>query len=258
MLVTKAAVQRGRVGADLGHRRRRRDRGLRDLPGARRAHDRHLGERREARAGARMGRGRRGQPPHGRCRRAVKEATGGGVDVVVETVGEATWARSLGAVAPGGAGRGVRRHERPEPTRRAAPLLVEAADGATARRWARATTSSAPTSSSAAAGRGCTSTRCSRSPRPGRARAARGGRSSSARSCFRFPERARRGDRIHWRPMLWWRGPLSYTRVMSAIGDRARRLRPSAHHYVPWAKRYSPDMNTTQTAYATTQRARSG
>ena len=29
---------------------------------------------------------------------AVKEATGGGVDVVVETVGEATWARTLAAV----------------------------------------------------------------------------------------------------------------------------------------------------------------
>jgi NADPH:quinone reductase-like Zn-dependent oxidoreductase len=33
---------------------------------------------------------------------AVKEATSGGVDVVVETVGEATWARSLEAVSPGG------------------------------------------------------------------------------------------------------------------------------------------------------------
>jgi len=33
---------------------------------------------------------------------AVKEATGGGVDVVVETVGEATWARSLAAVGAGG------------------------------------------------------------------------------------------------------------------------------------------------------------
>jgi NADPH:quinone reductase-like Zn-dependent oxidoreductase len=32
----------------------------------------------------------------------VKEVTGVGVDVVVETVGEATWARSLGAVAAGG------------------------------------------------------------------------------------------------------------------------------------------------------------
>jgi zinc-binding alcohol dehydrogenase/oxidoreductase len=33
---------------------------------------------------------------------AVKEATGKGVDVVVETVGEATWARSLAAVRPTG------------------------------------------------------------------------------------------------------------------------------------------------------------
>ena len=33
---------------------------------------------------------------------AVKEATGTGVQVVVESVGEATWARSLAAVAPAG------------------------------------------------------------------------------------------------------------------------------------------------------------
>jgi zinc-binding alcohol dehydrogenase/oxidoreductase len=33
---------------------------------------------------------------------AVKEATGGGADVVVETVGEATWKRSLDAARPGG------------------------------------------------------------------------------------------------------------------------------------------------------------
>ena len=33
---------------------------------------------------------------------AVKEATGKGADVVVETVGEATWARTLGAVRPAG------------------------------------------------------------------------------------------------------------------------------------------------------------
>jgi zinc-binding alcohol dehydrogenase/oxidoreductase len=32
----------------------------------------------------------------------VKEATGGGADVVVETVGEATWKRSLDAARPGG------------------------------------------------------------------------------------------------------------------------------------------------------------
>jgi len=34
--------------------------------------------------------------------KAAKEATGDGVDIVVETVGEATWARSLAAVAPAG------------------------------------------------------------------------------------------------------------------------------------------------------------
>jgi zinc-binding alcohol dehydrogenase/oxidoreductase len=33
---------------------------------------------------------------------AVKDATGGGVQVVIETVGEATWARSLAAVGPSG------------------------------------------------------------------------------------------------------------------------------------------------------------
>jgi NADPH:quinone reductase-like Zn-dependent oxidoreductase len=33
---------------------------------------------------------------------AVREATGGGADVVVETVGEATWKRSLDAARPGG------------------------------------------------------------------------------------------------------------------------------------------------------------
>jgi NADPH:quinone reductase-like Zn-dependent oxidoreductase len=32
----------------------------------------------------------------------VKEATGAGADIVIETVGEATWARSLAAVAPAG------------------------------------------------------------------------------------------------------------------------------------------------------------
>lgn len=34
--------------------------------------------------------------------KAVKEATGKGVDVVIESVGEATWARSLAAVGPAG------------------------------------------------------------------------------------------------------------------------------------------------------------
>ena len=61
---------------------------------------RHIRVGREARAGARMGR-RRGRQPHAddvrRRRRSV-----GGVDLVVETVGEATWKDSLAAVKPGG------------------------------------------------------------------------------------------------------------------------------------------------------------
>ena len=69
MLVTRAALQAGESGADLGHRRRRRDGGVRDRTGARRAHDRHVGQRREARAGSRVGRRRGGEPPHGRRRR---------------------------------------------------------------------------------------------------------------------------------------------------------------------------------------------
>ena len=56
MLVTRAGGPGRRMGAHLGDRRRRRDRGVRDLPRARRAHDRHVGQRREARGGARMGR----------------------------------------------------------------------------------------------------------------------------------------------------------------------------------------------------------
>ncbi len=77
---------------------------------------------------------------------AVKEATGKGVHVVVETVGEATWARSLAALRPGGPRRRVRRDSGPNPPAAAPPVLVEAAHRATARRWARGKTSSALTS----------------------------------------------------------------------------------------------------------------
>ena len=59
---------------------------------------------------------------------AAREATGKGVDVVVESVGEATWARSLAAVAPAGSRDGLRRHVRAKPAGGTAPLLVEAAD----------------------------------------------------------------------------------------------------------------------------------
>ena len=58
---------------------------------------------------------------------AVKEA--GGADVVVETVGEATWKTSLGRRQAWRARHRVRRDERAQPARAAAPVLVEAADG---------------------------------------------------------------------------------------------------------------------------------
>ena len=50
MLVTRSHAAAGRVGAALGHRQRRLDRGARDREGARCAHDRDVVERREARA----------------------------------------------------------------------------------------------------------------------------------------------------------------------------------------------------------------
>ena len=52
MLVTRAQLQRGRVGADLGHRRRRRDGRVRDRPRDRGEDARHLGLGGEARDGA--------------------------------------------------------------------------------------------------------------------------------------------------------------------------------------------------------------
>ena len=100
MLVTKAGLREGEwvlvwgIGGGLAHRRER------DREGARRADDRHLVERREARAR----RGRR-KVNHGAedVVEAVKEATDGrGADIVVEHVGEATWQRSLQAARTGG------------------------------------------------------------------------------------------------------------------------------------------------------------
>ena len=52
----------GGVGAAVGHRQRRVDGRARDREGARRAHDRHVVERREARACARARRRRDGEP----------------------------------------------------------------------------------------------------------------------------------------------------------------------------------------------------
>ena len=98
MLVHARAAAGGRVGADLGHRRRRRDRGARDREGARRATS---SSRRRA---TRSSRGRASSAPTRRSTtrpatssRRVKEVTGGGAHVVVDDVGEATWKRTLDA-----------------------------------------------------------------------------------------------------------------------------------------------------------------
>ena len=140
----------GRVGADLGDRRRRRNRGVRDLPRARRADDRHVGRATTSWSGAvEWGADVGVNHDDGDVVAAVKEATGTGVDVVVETVGEATWARSLAAVRPAAvsscaaprAGR-IRR--------RSSTGSGGSSSRCSARRWARGRTSSAHTSSCAA------------------------------------------------------------------------------------------------------------
>ena len=99
MLVTQARAPAGRVGADLGHRRRRRDGGARDREGARRQDDRHLVERREARTARGSAPTRRSNHDVDDVSGRVKELTGGGAHVVVEHVGEATWQRSLASAA---------------------------------------------------------------------------------------------------------------------------------------------------------------
>ena len=183
MLVTRARAAGGRMGADLGHRRRRRDRGARDREGARRAGDRHVVERREARAArASSAPTRSSTTSPTTSSRVVKEVTGGGAHVVVDDVGEATWKRTLDAARAGRAHRRLRRDDRPEPARGAAPRLVEAAldprlDDGDARRL--------PGRLRPDRRRPHPAGRRQRVPargRPRRARAARGAASSSARS----------------------------------------------------------------------------
>ena len=103
MLVTRAAVQEGEwaliwgIGGGVATAAFEicRALGVRTIVTS--SDDDKLGAR------GRMGRRRRRQP---RRRRTSwppsRETTGKGVDVVVETVGEATWARSLAAVRPSG------------------------------------------------------------------------------------------------------------------------------------------------------------
>ena len=64
--------------------------------------------------------------PHADAAAAAKEL--GGVDLVVETVGEATWKDSLAGGQGRRTRRRLRRHQRPQPAGATASLLVEAAD----------------------------------------------------------------------------------------------------------------------------------
>ena len=147
------------------------------------------GERREARAGARAGAPTSRSTTRRRRRRRGQGGDRQGVHVVVETVGEATWAALARGRAPGGRVVVCGATSGPNP-----PARCTASGGSsstsTARRWARARTSSAPT----------TSSRTGRAPRPRRprlpARRDRAPRtsasrpaSSSARSCSRSRRR---------------------------------------------------------------------
>ena len=147
--------------------------------------------RTEARTRTRMGRRRRlSTTPNGDVVAAVREATDGGADLVIETVGEATWARTLAAVRP--AGRVVVCGATSGPTHRRSST---ASGGSSSTCWlddglARRT-SSAPTSLSARAAPGFTSTRCFRCPRPrAGARRLEAGQ-QPARSSSRFPRSGR-------------------------------------------------------------------
>ena len=64
------------------------------------------------------------------------------VDAVMETVGAATWEHSLKSLEAGRHARDLGRDERRRPARRADPRVLPAAVAWSARRWARATSSS--------------------------------------------------------------------------------------------------------------------
>ena len=97
---------------------------------------------------------------------AVKEATVGGADVVVETRRRGDLEDSLAAVDARRTGRRLRRDERPEPAGAAAPLLVEAADLYGSTMGTREDFLGAYDLVAGGTRAGPTSTRCSRSRRP--------------------------------------------------------------------------------------------
>ena len=129
MLVTKAARARGRVGAHLGHRRRCRHwRPSRSAARSARARSSRPSSDEKLERARALGADVAVNHADGDVVQAVKDATGGrGVDVVVETVGEATWERSLAAAAPDGRVVVCGATSGHSPPARALPALVEAA-----------------------------------------------------------------------------------------------------------------------------------
>ena len=116
------------TGCSSGVSAGRRARGLRDCAGTRRAYDRDVVERGEARKARALGADLAVDHADADVVQAVKDATGGvGANVVVETVGEATWERSLAAAAQEGrvvVCGATSGHSRPP-----LPAVVEAARG---------------------------------------------------------------------------------------------------------------------------------
>ena len=113
------------MGADLGHRRRRRERGARALPRGRRARHRDCRRGREAARALERGADAVVNPRATTSPTRVRAITDGrGVDVVVEHVGAATWKTLDRRARPRRAPRHLRRvHGRPGARRPASHLL---------------------------------------------------------------------------------------------------------------------------------------
>ena len=195
MLVTRARLAGGRVGAGLGHRRRRRDRRARDRQGARRPRRRHVVERREARAGVGARRGRVRQP----CDRRRRRRREGGRPEAARTSSSTTSARR-----PGSARSTLR--DRKGESSSAAPRPGPNPPAALHRVWWKQLSILGSTMGSPddfqgaydliAAGKGAADRRPRVPARRGRPRPTSGSRpaSSSARSCC--GSRARSGGRV--------------------------------------------------------------
>ena len=125
------------------------------------------------------------QPRVGRRRRGGEGGDRQGRDVVVETVGEATWKRSLDAARPAAASSSAAR-PRARTRRPRSTGSGGSSSTCSARRWARGRTSRARTTSSPPGATPVIDTVFPLAEAAGRARAARGAASSSGRSCLPF------------------------------------------------------------------------